>query len=77
MWSTFISYSSGTELQWLYSNYGNENPFYVEKVKVLYRDHGIHGVILEYEHTSSSIEAQENECFHLVLKSLLGKIYKK
>eukprot|EP01018_Ginkgo_biloba_P010188 Gb_29812 [translate_table: standard] len=66
----------------LYDNYGKADPSCVAAVKAIYRDLGLQDVFLEYEHSShkeliSSIEAQENESVQLVLKSFLGKIYKR
>lgn len=71
-----------SQLQRLYANYGKKDPSCVAEVKAVYRDLGLQDVFLEYERTShkeliSSIEAQENESLQLVLKSFLGKIYKR
>jgi len=71
-----------SQLHRLDANYGKTDPSCVAEVKAVYRDLGIQDVFLEYERTSykeliSSIEAQENESLQLVLKSFLGKIYKR
>ncbi|XP_034677612.1 farnesyl pyrophosphate synthase 1 [Vitis riparia] len=66
----------------LYGNYGKAEPANVEKVKALYKDLDLQGVFLEYESKSyetlvSSIEAHPSKAVQAVLKSFLGKIYKR
>ncbi|GLJ31019.1 hypothetical protein SUGI_0620180 [Cryptomeria japonica] len=70
-----------SQIQRLHANYGKADPSCVAEVKDLYRELGIEDVFLEYENTShknliSSIESQK-ESVQLVLKSFLGKIYKR
>ncbi|KAF6153825.1 hypothetical protein GIB67_001058 [Kingdonia uniflora] len=66
----------------LYEIYGNADPACVAKVKALYKDLNLEGVFAEYESKSyhkliSSIEAHPSEKVQAVLKSFLGKIYKR
>ncbi|KAK9935838.1 hypothetical protein M0R45_012713 [Rubus argutus] len=66
----------------LYENYGNPDPSKVAKVKALYKELDIQGVFSEYESKSyekltSSIEAHPSKAVQAVLKSFLGKIYKR
>ncbi|KAK9133906.1 hypothetical protein Scep_013434 [Stephania cephalantha] len=66
----------------LYDNYGKEDKGCVEKVKKLYHDLDLEGVFAEYESKSyekliSSIEGHPSEAVQAVLKSFLGKIYKR
>ncbi|XXG80076.1 hypothetical protein AAC387_Pa09g1022 [Persea americana] len=66
----------------LYENYGNTDSEKVAKVKALYNELGLQNVFLEYERESYaqlilSIEAQPSKAMQEVLKSFLGKIYKR
>ncbi|XP_078437729.1 farnesyl pyrophosphate synthase-like [Wolffia australiana] len=66
----------------LTENYGKADPGCVAKVKALYRELDIEAVFLEYEKTSyeqliSAINAQPSRAVQEVLKSFLGKIYKR
>ncbi|XP_073137613.1 farnesyl pyrophosphate synthase 1 [Henckelia pumila] len=66
----------------LFENYGDPNPSKVAKIKALYNDINLQGVFTEYESKSyekitSSIEAHPSKAVQAVLKSFLGKIYKR
>ncbi|KAJ4980757.1 hypothetical protein NE237_031594 [Protea cynaroides] len=66
----------------LHENYGKADPACVAKVKALYKDLDLQGVFTEYENSSyekliSSIEAHPSKSVQAVLKSFLGKIYKR
>ncbi|KAL2524147.1 Farnesyl pyrophosphate synthase 1 [Abeliophyllum distichum] len=66
----------------LFEHYGKEDPADVAKIKALYNDINLQGVFAEYESKSyekliSSIEAQPSKAVQAVLKSFLGKIYKR
>ncbi|PRQ28189.1 farnesyl pyrophosphate synthase 1 [Rosa rugosa] len=66
----------------LHENYGNPDPAKVAKVKALYKELDLQGVFAEYERQSyekliSSIEAHPSKAVQEVLKSFLGKIYKR
>ncbi|XP_057950999.1 farnesyl pyrophosphate synthase 2-like [Malania oleifera] len=63
-------------------NYGKANQANVAKVKELYKELDIEGAFLEYESSSykkltNAIEAQPSKAVQVVLKSFLGKIYKR
>ncbi|XP_073299018.1 farnesyl pyrophosphate synthase 1 isoform X1 [Primulina huaijiensis] len=66
----------------LFENYGNPDPSKVAKIKALYNDINLQGVFTEfesksYEKITSSIEAHPSKAVQAVLKSFLGKIYKR
>nr|ACS74708.1 farnesyl pyrophosphate synthase [Magnolia chapensis] len=66
----------------LSENYGKPDAAHVAKVKQLYKDLDLENVYLEYESKSyekliASIEAQPSKSVQEVLKSFLGKIYKR
>ncbi|XVF75148.1 hypothetical protein PTKIN_Ptkin13bG0164100 [Pterospermum kingtungense] len=66
----------------LYDNYGKPNPENVAKVKALYNELNLKGVFEDYESKSyeklvTSIEAHPSKAVQSVLKSFLGKIYKR
>ncbi|OVA08278.1 Polyprenyl synthetase [Macleaya cordata] len=66
----------------LYENYGKADSACVEKVKRLYKDLDLEGVFAEYERNSyekltSSIKVHPSKAVQAVLKSFLGKIYKR
>ncbi|XP_057982885.1 farnesyl pyrophosphate synthase-like isoform X1 [Malania oleifera] len=66
----------------LRENYGKADQANVAKVKELYKELDIEGAFLEYESSSykkltSAIEAQPSKAVQAVLKSFLGKIYKR
>ncbi|GER33822.1 farnesyl diphosphate synthase [Striga asiatica] len=66
----------------LYEHYGKENPADVTKIKALYHELNLQGIFSEYEAKSydrltSSIEAIPRKPVQAVLKSFLGKIYKR
>ncbi|KAH6768763.1 farnesyl diphosphate synthase 1 [Perilla frutescens var. frutescens] len=66
----------------LFEHYGKENPEDVAKIKALYNDLNLQGVFAEfesksYEKLTSSIEAHPSKSVQAVLKSFLGKIYKR
>ncbi|XAR65773.1 Geranylgeranyl diphosphate synthase [Bertholletia excelsa] len=66
----------------LYEHYGRADPADVAKIKALYNDLNLKGVFAEYESQSydeltTSIEALPNKAVQAVLKSFLGKIYKR
>uniref|UniRef100_A0A0A0K801 Uncharacterized protein n=1 Tax=Cucumis sativus TaxID=3659 RepID=A0A0A0K801_CUCSA len=66
----------------LHEAYGKPDPENVAKVKAIYKDLDLQGVFAEYESQSyaklnASIEAQPSKAIQAVLKSFLGKIYKR
>ncbi|KAI3834502.1 hypothetical protein MKX03_011962 [Papaver bracteatum] len=66
----------------LYENYGKVNPACVAKIKGLWDELNLKAVFEEYESTShkkliSSIEEHPSKAVQAVLKSFLGKIYKR
>ncbi|XP_030972356.1 farnesyl pyrophosphate synthase 1 isoform X2 [Quercus lobata] len=66
----------------LHENYGKPDPANVAKVKALYKELDLQGVFAEYESKSyeklvTSIEAHPSKAVQAVLKSFLGKIYKR
>ncbi|KAI3991510.1 hypothetical protein MKX01_006812 [Papaver californicum] len=66
----------------LYENYGKVDPACVAKIKALYDELDLKAVFEEYESTShkkliSSIEEHPSKAVQAVLKSFLGKIYKR
>ncbi|XP_076897596.1 farnesyl pyrophosphate synthase 1 [Bidens hawaiensis] len=66
----------------LHENYGKKDPSSVAKVKELYHTLNLQGVFEEYENTSykkliTNIEGHPSKAVQEVLKSFLGKIYKR
>nr|ADH95185.1 putative farnesyl diphosphate synthase [Aquilaria microcarpa]AND99568.1 putative farnesyl diphosphate synthase [Aquilaria microcarpa] len=66
----------------LYDNYGKDNAENVAKVKALYNELNLKVVFEEYESKSyerlvGAIEAHQSKAVQSVLKSFLGKIYKR
>ncbi|OMP05192.1 Polyprenyl synthetase [Corchorus capsularis] len=66
----------------LHENYGKPDPVNVAKVKALYNELNLKGAFEEYESKSyeklvTSIEAHPSKAVQAVLKSFLGKIYKR
>lgn len=66
----------------LHEHYGKADPADVAKVKALYNELDLQGVFAEYENKSyekliTSIEAHPSKAVQAVLKSFLGKIYKR
>ncbi|KAK0602896.1 hypothetical protein LWI29_038023 [Acer saccharum] len=66
----------------LYENYGKADPACVAKVKELYNALDLQGVFTQFESESyekliKSIEAHPSKAVQAVLKSFLGKIYKR
>ncbi|XP_065853740.1 farnesyl pyrophosphate synthase 1 [Euphorbia lathyris] len=66
----------------LHELYGKPDPESVAKIKVLYNELNLQGIFLEYENQSyekliTSIEAHPSKAVQSVLKSFLGKIYKR
>lgn len=66
----------------LFAHYGKADPADVAKVKTLYHELDLQGVFAEYESKSyekltSSIDAHPSKAVQSVLKSFLGKIYKR
>ncbi|XP_023927416.1 farnesyl pyrophosphate synthase 1 [Quercus suber] len=66
----------------LHENYGKPDPANVAKVKALYKELDLQGVFVEYESKSyeklvTSIEVHPSKAVQAVLKSFLGKIYKR
>ncbi|KAM0044259.1 putative transferase [Helianthus debilis subsp. tardiflorus] len=66
----------------LHENYGKKDPSSVAKVKELYNTLNLQGVFEDYESTSykkliTSIEGHPSKAVQAVLKSFLGKIYKR
>ncbi|XP_004302404.1 PREDICTED: farnesyl pyrophosphate synthase 1-like [Fragaria vesca subsp. vesca] len=77
-----LELSNEEQKKTLYENYGNPDPAKVAKVKALYKELDLQGVFAEYERQSyekltSSIEAHPSKAVQEVLKSFLGKIYKR
>ncbi|MFS7940857.1 Farnesyl diphosphate synthase 2 [Helianthus anomalus] len=69
-------------MQVLQENYGKKDPSSVAKVKELYHTLNLQGVFEEYENASykkliTSIEGHPSKAVQAVLKSFLGKIYKR
>ncbi|WCJ28214.1 Farnesyl pyrophosphate synthase [Euphorbia peplus] len=66
----------------LHELYGKPDPESVAKIKVLYNEINLQSIFLEYENQSyekliTSIEAHPSKAVQSVLKSFLGKIYKR
>nr|WNX96133.1 Farnesyl pyrophosphate synthase 1 [Ayapana triplinervis] len=66
----------------LHGNYGKKDPSSVAKVKELYHTLNLQGVFEDYENKSytkliTSIEGHPSKSVQAVLKSFLGKIYKR
>ncbi|KAL0321035.1 UNVERIFIED_CONTAM: Farnesyl pyrophosphate synthase [Sesamum radiatum] len=66
----------------LFEHYGKADPADVAKIKALYNDINLQGVFAEYESKSydrltRSIDAHPSKSVQAVLKSFLGKIYKR
>nr|GMC53212.1 farnesyl diphosphate synthase [Ipomoea batatas] len=66
----------------LYEHYGKQDPASVAQVKAIYNELNLQGVFNEYESKiyeklASSIEAHPSKAMQAVLKSFLGKIYKR
>ncbi|XP_042521036.1 farnesyl pyrophosphate synthase 1 [Macadamia integrifolia] len=77
-----LELSNEEQKKLLYENYGKADPVCVAKVKALYKDLDLQGAFAEYESNSyqklvSSIEAHPSKSVQAVLKSFLGKIYKR
>ncbi|XP_043688981.1 farnesyl pyrophosphate synthase 1-like [Telopea speciosissima] len=77
-----LELSNEEQKKLLYENYGKVNPDCVAIVKALYKDLDLQGAFAEYESNSykkliSSIEAHPSKSLQAVLKSFLGKIYKR
>ncbi|KAF8023268.1 hypothetical protein BT93_F0693 [Corymbia citriodora subsp. variegata] len=73
---------NGEQKKLLEENYGKPDPANVTKVKALYHEIDLQGVFAEYESKSytkltTSIEAHPSKAVQAVLKSFLGKIYKR
>ncbi|KAK3432284.1 hypothetical protein EUGRSUZ_E03835 [Eucalyptus grandis] len=73
---------NGEQKKLLEENYGKPDPENVAKVKALYHEINLQGVFAEYESKSyekltTSIEAHPSKAVQAVLKSFLGKIYKR
>lgn len=63
-------------------HYGKEDPADVAKIKALYHEIDLQGKFAEfesksYEKLTGSIEAHPSKAVQAVLKSFLGKIYKR
>ncbi|PON90320.1 Polyprenyl synthetase [Trema orientale] len=83
-WLVVKAYELGNEEQrkLLKDNYGKTDPEKVAKVKNLYRELDLQGVFADYESKmyeklAASIEAHPSKAIQAVLKSFLGKIYKR
>ncbi|KAF3451904.1 hypothetical protein FNV43_RR08000 [Rhamnella rubrinervis] len=66
----------------LFENYGKLDPANVSEVKALYKELDLQGVFFDYEKKmyeklSASIEAHPSKAVQALLKSFLGKIYKR
>nr|AIY24422.1 fpps protein [Jasminum sambac] len=66
----------------LFEHYGKDDPADVAKIKAVYNDINLQGVYEEFENKSyekltSSIEAHPSKAVQAVLKSFLGKIYRR
>lgn len=77
-----LELSNEEQKKFLYENYGKEDPASVTKVKELYKTLKLEDVFAEYESKSyekliNFIEAHPNTSVQAVLKSFLGKIYKR
>lgn len=77
-----LELSNEEQKKFLYENYGKEDPASVAKVKELYKTLKLEDVFAEYESKSyekliNFIEAHPNTSVQAVLKSFLGKIYKR
>ncbi|XP_030512885.1 farnesyl pyrophosphate synthase 1 [Rhodamnia argentea] len=73
---------NGEQKKVLEENYGKPDPSNVAKVKALYHEINLQGVFAEYESKSyekltTAIEAHPSKAVQAVLKSFLGKIYKR
>ncbi|KAM7504329.1 hypothetical protein LguiB_003233 [Lonicera macranthoides] len=77
-----LELSNEDQKKFLYENYGKEDPTSVAKVKELYKTLKLEDVFAEYESKSykkliNFIEAHPSKAVQEVLKSFLGKIYKR
>nr|ADL74465.1 farnesyl diphosphate synthase [Bupleurum chinense] len=77
-----LELSNEAQKKFLHENYGKEDPASVAKVKELYNTLKLEDVFAEYESKSyekliNSIEAHPSPAVQAVLKSFLGKIYKR
>ncbi|XP_059437122.1 farnesyl pyrophosphate synthase 1 [Corylus avellana] len=77
-----LELSSEEQKKVLYENYGKSDPANVANVKALYKELDLQGVFAEfesksYEKLTASIEAHPSKAVQAVLKSFLGKIYKR
>ncbi|XP_043693582.1 farnesyl pyrophosphate synthase 1 [Telopea speciosissima] len=77
-----VERSNEEQKKLLYENYGKADLDCVARVKALYKDLDLQGAFAEYESSSyekliSSIEAHPSKSVQAVLKSFLGKIYKR
>ncbi|KAK1397154.1 Farnesyl diphosphate synthase [Heracleum sosnowskyi] len=77
-----LELSNEEQKKFLYENYGKEDPASVAKVKELYNTLKLEDVFAEYESKSyekliNFIEAHPSTSVQAVLKSFLGKIYKR
>jgi len=77
-----LELSSEEQKKVLYENYGKSGPANVANVKALYKELDLQGVFAEfesksYEKLTASIEAHPSKAVQAVLKSFLGKIYKR
>lgn len=77
-----LELSNFEQKQFLYDNYGKADPSCVANVKQLYKDLNLEGAFAEYEKQSyekliTFIETHPNKSVQAVLKSFLGKIYKR
>ncbi|XP_062161452.1 farnesyl pyrophosphate synthase 1 [Alnus glutinosa] len=77
-----LELSSEEQKKVLYENYGKSDPANVAIVKALYKELDLQGVFAEfesksYEKLTVSIEAHPSKAVQAVLKSFLGKIYKR
>ncbi|ERN19193.1 farnesyl pyrophosphate synthase 1 [Amborella trichopoda] len=77
-----LQYAEENQTQILNENYGKSDPSCVAKVKAIYNELQLQKVFAEYERSSyeqliASIEAQPSKAVQEVLKSFLGKIYRR
>ncbi|TXG68072.1 hypothetical protein EZV62_009347 [Acer yangbiense] len=77
-----LEYCNEEQKKLLYENYGKADPACVAKVKELYNALDLQGVFTQFESESyekliKSIEAHPSKAVQAVLKSFLGKIYKR
>ncbi|KAF8409770.1 hypothetical protein HHK36_005849 [Tetracentron sinense] len=77
-----LELSNEEQKKLLHENYGKVDPANVAKVKAIYKDLDLQGVFAEYESKSYEklikfIEAHPSKAVQAVLKSFLGKIYKR